>query len=139
MGCGLSTPTFPDGDLAKLVPPETPNWHLVCPPGLCTAAKAASPTFALSPDALLDVVRRVAAAQPRTTLVAERTAERRLDYVQLTRFLRFIDSISIAVVPLPEGRSGIVMYSHSNLGRSDLGANRARVEEWLAAIAAAAG
>ena len=88
---------------------------------------------------LLDVVRRVAAAQPRTTLVAERTAERRLDYVQLTRFLRFIDSISIAVVPLPEGRSGIVMYSHSNLGRSDLGANRARVEEWLAAIAAAAG
>jgi uncharacterized protein (DUF1499 family) len=136
--CGLTTPTFPEGDLAQLQPPESPNWWFVCPPGLCAAAKAEAPTFAMSADDLLALVRRVAAQQPRTTLVAERAAERRIDYVQLTRILRFVDSISTAAVALPDGRSGLIIYSHSNLGRSDMGANRARVEEWLAAITTAA-
>ncbi len=137
-GCGFTTPTFPDGDLATMTLPDVENHWFACTPGMCRAPGAEAPGFALPPDRLLAVVRQAALAQPRTTLAAERAAERRLDFVQTTRIMRFVDSISIAVAPLPDGRSGLAIYSHSNLGRKDLGANRQRVEEWIAAIETAA-
>lgn len=138
-GCGMTTPTFPEGDLAALTPPETPNYWYACSKGLCRNASAEAPSFALPPDRLLQIVRQAALAQPRTTLAADRSGERRLDFVQLTAILRFVDSISIGVAPLPDGRTGLIIYSHSNLGRGDLGANRKRVEAWIAAITEAAG
>lgn len=134
--CGMTTPTFPDGDLAAVTLPETPNYWYACSRGLCRNASAELPEFAVPPDRLLAIARQTALAQPRTSLIAER--ERRLDFTQLTAVFRFVDSISIAIVALPDGRSGLIVYSHSNLGRSDLGTNRRRVETWVAAITAAA-
>jgi uncharacterized protein (DUF1499 family) len=51
-----------------------------------------------------------------------------------TPLLRFVDTITIRVLPEAGGGSTFVAYSRSNLGLGDLGTNRRRLEEWLAQI-----
>jgi len=41
-------------------------------------------------------------------------------------------------VALPDGGSTVLIYSRSQLGRGDLGVNRARIERWIGLISNAA-
>lgn len=52
--------------------------------------------------------------------------------MQRTPLLGFPDTIDVLYVDLPDGRSSLALYSRSKLGYRDLGANRARLERWLA-------
>ena len=54
-----------------------------------------------------------------------------------TRLLNFPDLVTAQVDALPDGRSALWLYSRSLFGRSDLGTNRRRAEQWLAALDAA--
>lgn len=108
-----------DGQLAAC--PETPN---------CVSTRATAPPHAIEPihfmgsgeqaiERLLGIVEN----QPRATIV---TAEGNYLYAEFTsRIFRFVDDVEFLV---DEAEQVIHFRSASRVGRSDLGANRQRME-----------
>ena len=45
--------------------------------------------------------------------------------------MRFPDVIHLEARPMPDGRTGIMAYAAAQIGKSDLGKNRARLEALL--------
>jgi uncharacterized protein (DUF1499 family) len=126
-------------DFASLERKASPNQYLVAPGGLTPRAEpdAASPVFAVPPDGLRDAFLTVAAEAPRTKLLNRSADGLHLTLVQRSALLRFPDYIDVAVQPAPGGNgdgSTIAIYSRSRFGYSDLGVNRKRVEDWMAAL-----
>jgi uncharacterized protein (DUF1499 family) len=123
-------------DFATLTLSWKPNQFLVLPPGFTAQAKAhaESPVFAKTPDQVLDALKRVALAEPRTTVLAEDRARHQLALVQKSKTFRFPDFIDAQAVPLAAGQTALAIYSRAKLGIRDFGVNRARVERWLAAL-----
>ncbi len=124
-------------DLSTLKKHAKPNQFLVLPAGFGSETPdAQSPTFALPPERLFELVSRVVGAEPRTHIGTEDAAARRLEVVQRTPLLRFADDVTIEVVPA-DGGAALAIYSRSRVGYSDLGTNAKRVLGWLAKIRAA--
>jgi uncharacterized protein (DUF1499 family) len=123
-------------DFATLALTWRPNQFLVLPPGFAAKAKphATSPVFAKTPDQVLDALKRVALAEPRTTLLAEDRAARQLSLVQKSKTFRFPDFITVEAVPRSGGQTALAIYSRAKYGIRDFGVNRARIERWLAAL-----
>jgi uncharacterized protein (DUF1499 family) len=123
-------------DFATLTLTWRPNQFLVLPPGFKAKAKphATSPVFPKTPDQILAALRRVALAEPRTTLVAEDRNARQLFFVQKSKTFRFPDFVSVEAVPVAAGQTALAIYSRAKYGIRDFGVNRARVERWLAAL-----
>ena len=114
----------------------TPNDALACPPSLCAArSDLAPPVFALPPDQLRTALTRALAAEELLERVASDDSHLQDRYVQRTRLMRFPDTIVVRFLAAGEGRSSPALYSRSQLGRRDLGANRARIERWLKKLA----
>jgi uncharacterized protein (DUF1499 family) len=112
-----------------------PNDWLVCPAAACSAeVSAAAPTFPVSPARLLAAWRGVLAAQPRATVVASDEARLLVLAQDRTPLLRFVDTVSVRVLPAGDGGSTFAAYSRSNLGYNDLGTNRRRLEGWVAEL-----
>ena len=89
------------------------------------------------PDRLREAFLAVAAEAPRTKLLNRSADGLNLTLVQRTALLRFPDYIDVAIQPAPGGDGGsstIAVYSRSRFGYSDLGVNRKRVEDWMAAL-----
>jgi uncharacterized protein (DUF1499 family) len=127
-------------DFANLVRRETPNDALACGDGLCAAkADIAAPVFSMSAPDLFQLVQKALGQEPRLTLMAKEPDRGVLRYVQRSALLRFPDTINIKVAALAEGRATVLLYSRSQIGRGDLGVNRARIERWIGLIAEAAG
>ncbi len=128
-------------DFAALELGWRPNQFLVLPPGFIGKAEphAESPTFAGAPEQVLDALKRVALAEPRTTLLAEDQGARRLALVQRSKTFRFPDYIDIEAVPVGAGKTALAIYSRAKYGIRDFGVNRARIERWLAALKAELG
>lgn len=124
-------------NFATLVLTWRPNQFLVLPEGYKAQAKphATSPAFARTPDQVLDALKRVALAEPRTSLLAEDRAARQLSLVQKSKTFRFPDFIAVEAVPLAGGKTALAIYSRAKYGIRDFGVNRARIERWLAALA----
>ncbi|NYZ11266.1 DUF1499 domain-containing protein [Azospirillum sp. RWY-5-1] len=123
-GPGNREPVFP----AAFVSPGSPNWWLVCPPGLCAAASAESPVFAVPADRLRAEVERMLV---RDGARIEGGDARRIAAEVRTPLLRFPDLVSVEVRPLDGERSTLAILSRSVYGHSDLGTNRRRVTAWL--------
>ncbi len=130
----LSEPT--PVDFATLRLTARPNQHLVCPPGRCVGAHEESPVFDMPVGELRDRWRAMAAGRPRVRLLAETEDGLQADYVQRSARFRFPDIITVRFIPLAAEQSTLAVYSRSLYGHSDLGVNRARVESWLAELAA---
>jgi uncharacterized protein (DUF1499 family) len=77
---------------------------------------------------------RIALSAPRTTRLAGSPGDLWTTYVQRSRLWRFPDYISVRAIDLGDGMSALAIYSRSRYGASDLGVNRARVEEWMARL-----
>ncbi|MFM8990151.1 MAG: DUF1499 domain-containing protein [Alphaproteobacteria bacterium] len=127
-------------DFARLQRRNSPNDALAAPAGLAGSARTdfATPVFALDAPALRDAMARALAAEEslqRVDADARAGTER---YVQRTRLLGFPDTIDVLYVDLPDGRSTLALYSRSRIGYGDLGANRARLERWLARLTSVA-
>jgi uncharacterized protein (DUF1499 family) len=112
-----------------------PNDWLICPAGACAAkADAAPPLYPVRPGRLFAAWREVVGGQPRATVIGADEPRLLLLAQDRTPLLRFVDDVSVRVLPAPDGSSTFAAYSRSNIGRADLGTNRRRLEEWQAAL-----
>lgn len=128
-----------DVDFAELVRRQTPNDALACGEGLCAArADMAAPVFTLPAAELFYRVQQAVAEEPRLVLMAKEPERGVLRYVQRSALFRFPDTINVKVVGLPDGRSTVLLYSRSQIGRGDMGVNRVRIERWIRLIEASA-
>ena len=117
-------PTLWHVDPAETARTGKPNDFLVSPEG----GDRASPKFDLSPAALMDKIRQVALAEPRTTLLGDRDGF--MTFVQRSSLMGYPDYISVKAEAV-DGGSALYLYSRSRYGHSDLGVNKARVLRWL--------
>ena len=126
-------------DFNSLTLKDTPNQFLMCPADSACAATphAGSPVFAVTEQALRSAIIKTWSAMARTRLVAggSKPASGEIRFVQYSRWLGFPDTVSVHTYPLDGNTSTLAVYSRSQVGRSDLGVNRQRVEAWLAALA----
>jgi uncharacterized protein (DUF1499 family) len=115
---------------------STPNDALVCPDDLCRArSDLTPPVYNVGADRLRQAMAGVIASEPDVTPVESTPLSER--YVQRTRWMRFPDTINVRYIPLGADRSTIALYSRSQLGKGDLGVNKARVTRWLDKLARA--
>lgn len=119
-------------DFTRLVRRSTPNDALACPPGLCGSARAdiISPVWDVPYHELR--ARLVAAILASgAEQVAQATPGRGDRFVVRTPMIRYPDTVDMMVLPVAGGGSTVALYSRSLVGRSDLGANLARLTAWL--------
>lgn len=110
-----------------------PNDFLVLPPGLA-GADAESPLFDAPLPAMARRVDLFARSQPRVTRLAGSNEAGFITFIARSRLIGFPDYVSVKVVPQPDGRMALAIWSRSRFGYSDMGVNRARVEDWLAQL-----
>lgn len=108
-----------------------PNDALFCTPGLCEGVKVDRdlPDYADSPKSLIakiDEAMRAAAADIRR--VDDGSDPARARYVTRTPLMKFPDTNTFEAVTLENGRTGLVAYAAAQLGYSDGGNNRKRLE-----------
>lgn len=133
-------PDLGEVDFATLQRRDTPNDALACRAGVCAARfDIESPVFAIPAADLFARVSSVLAGEPRLQEAARDPAQGTLRLIQRSQWLGFPDTINVKVVALPEGGSTVLLYSRSQLGRADMGVNRARIARWVGLAEAAAG
>jgi len=107
----------------------TPNDALACSPGLCT-----EPDFEITPFddapaiAIERLSQRLLASDPLARRVDDRKDPARARFVTYSPLIRFPDMIHLEARAMPHGRTGIMAYARAQLGKSDLGKNRERLE-----------
>ncbi len=128
-------------DFETLVRRSRPNDALACPQDLCRIARPdiVPPLYPVSAERLREIVAGIAREDPETQIVYSARWEEQDRYVARTRLMRFPDTINVRIVPVAADASTIAIYSRSQIGYSDWGVNRKRIERWLDAIAARAG
>jgi len=140
--CGLGVAPLAERlalDPATLERTGRPNDFLVCPESFCTAASdRVAPILDLAPADQLRLWEELVTTSPRTRVLEVDDDRLTIHAEQQTRLMRFVDTIVVRIVPIEEGRSSFAAYSRSELGHSDMGVNRARLEDWIAELEAAA-
>jgi len=122
-------------DLQTLEPPDSPNWFLACPPGWeQPACKLRSPVYGLPVEALEAAFLAVAEKQARTTLMQLDESSLQAEFQQKSALFGFVDVVVVEFVAMGPQDSSLAVYSRSSSGYYDFGVNRARVENWLAAL-----
>lgn len=125
-------------DFASLKRRGTPNDSLVCGPDVCRAPPdLVPPLYAFPADELRRRLTAVILSDGDAEQVAKAEGAHGDRFVVRTPWLRFPDTVDVLVLPRGEGLSTLALYSRSLVGRGDLGANRRRLERWLAAPALA--
>lgn len=124
----------------RLAPHDPARWHVMPDlpgqgdemreaPGGHTAAHVT----ALPPAEALARIDAIARETPRTTVLAGSVAEGLITYVTRSRLWGFPDYTTVSAAPHPDG-ARLVIDARLRFGQSDMGVNRARVSEWLAAF-----
>lgn len=116
--------------------PQTPNSFRVLAPGATPGPEEmVSPIYAVPPAELMKAFDEMALAQPRTErLAGTPDGQSHVTYVQRTPLVAYPDYVSVRAVPVGEGQSALVILSRSRFGKSDVGVNRARITQWIAAL-----
>jgi uncharacterized protein (DUF1499 family) len=83
---------------------------------------------------LRDAVRVIEANDEDLTHVETTAGGLQDRFIARTRLMRYPDTINVRFHDLGEGRSSLSLYSRSQIGRSDFGVNRARLEGWIAEL-----
>jgi uncharacterized protein (DUF1499 family) len=127
-------------DFSTLKLKDTPNQYLVCPEDYCAApAHAVAPNFPVPVQELQDAWFELVSTQPSTRVIASDEAARQFDIETLTPLVGFPDTITVRCLETPDGGSTMAIYSRSFYGKSDLGANKKRLDAWLGQLAARLG
>ncbi len=121
-------------DPAVVERPGFPGHFLVRPED----GDSTGPVFAEDPAAVLAAFDAVALSTPRTQRLVGAVADGHVTYLSRSALWGFPDYISVRAVPA-EGGTRLLIFSRLRFGSSDLGVNRARVEQWLAATQARLG
>lgn len=120
-------------DLAK---GPKPNQALVCPRQLCNADSVdrVSPIYDLPALQLREELLNGLRSEADLLRVDDGEDPLKLRFVQRTQLMRYPDTIRIRIIPVGETRSTLALYSQSQIGYSDLGVNRDRLDRWLARL-----
>ncbi len=136
---GLWRSSFGPPDLgpvafAALERRRSPNDALVCPKDVCPNARpdVEPPLFPFPAARLRALVSEAALSEPDTVLVQSGAEQDR--YLVRTRLMRFPDTVVAQVIAREGERSTLALYSRSQIGRSDFGVNRRRLERWVERI-----
>ena len=125
-------------DRAAPVRTDTPNDALLCTRGLCENVEVDTelPDFPGPPARLIEEIDAAMRASGEIYRRVDDGADpARVRYVTFSPLMRFPDTNSFEAVPLEEtGRVGLVAYARAEIGRSDLGKNRQRLERIAAAL-----
>ena len=114
----------------------SPNDALACPEDVCKApADIEAMLYPVTARDLRITFAKVIASEPRVTTIDADATTLTDRYIQRTGRLGFPDTIVVQFFDRPDGRSTLAIYSRSQLGESDLGANKARIERWLSKLA----
>jgi len=126
-------------DFATLQKPDKPNAYLACTAATCPsyAPDMQAPLFEMDAAALKALATTVWGNQLGVTLVEAPASGTSMRFVQRTPWLKFPDTISVRFVPVSDKQSTLAIYSRSQIGYSDLGANETRVKHWLDMLAKA--
>jgi hypothetical protein len=114
-----------------------PNDALLCTPGLCdgVAVDTGLPDYAGPPERLIAEIDEAMRASGEIYRRVDDTSDpARARYVTWTPLMRFPDTSSFEVVPLESGRVGLVAYGRAQIGYSDRGVNRRRLEKIAARL-----
>lgn len=112
-----------------------PNQYLVCPAGFCEeVTDQTSPVFNVSVDKLRQILASIETADTNFTKVNSDADELRQKYIWRSLIWRFPNLISVEIIPVENEQSTIAIYAQAQLGQSDLGANKAFVDELLRKI-----
>ncbi|GAB4355563.1 MAG: hypothetical protein Kow0026_14800 [Oricola sp.] len=121
------------GAFDRLAPVRAPrpNDALLCTRGLCNGVTvdAVLPDYPGPPERLIvriDEVMRMSGEIWRR--VDDTSDPARARYVTWTPLMRFPDTSSFEAVPLENGRVGLVAYGRAQIGYSDGGVNRRRLQ-----------
>lgn len=124
-------------DPAAIVRPSTPNTALAAPAGFAPWPDLDTPLYNVPQAVLFADVEKLAAGEPRTFLQHVFADRLQAQYVVRSAAFNFPDLVMAQVLPGPDaGSARLVLWSRSVYGRSDFGANKARVRAWLAALSA---
>lgn len=127
-------------DFATLARRDTPNDALACLPEFCAApADVPAPVFAKSFGDVFLSIQDAVVREPGLEQVGADAEQGTLRFVQRSRLLGFPDTINVKVVPTKDGGTAVLLYSRSQIGRGDMGVNRARIERWIKMISARVG
>ncbi len=122
-------------DLTTLTRPSSPNSTFVAPPDFSRARRdAEAPLFACNWTRLAEAWDRAVTTFPRTAEHNRSSDGRQRTYVQRTALMGYPDVITIEFVALEDNQSSVAIYSRSQYGYSDFGANRRRVNAWLRSL-----
>ena len=109
-----------------------PNDYIVAPEGLRSEKPdRISSVRSGSPKELLFQFDSIAGAV--STRIAGSLETLHITYVKRTPLMGYPDYISVKAVEV-DGSAALVIYSRSRFGKSDFGANRERIDRWLAQI-----
>ena len=112
-----------------------PNQYLVCPKELCTAvAHREAGVYEVSASELHRAWDEFVTRQPGVTFLGGDDQSGYYDYEVRTPLLRFPDTVTVWFIPISTTRSTLAVYSRSHYGYSDGGANKRRVDAWLAEL-----
>lgn len=138
--CGFAAagglPVPPLIDAAHIARPSSPNTALAAPVGFTPSPDIITPPYKVSADRLFALVQEVAGSQARTYQAAFYPGQLQVHYVARSAVFNFPDLIMMQVCEETPATSGLIVYSRSVYGHSDLGVNRRRVKAWLAALQA---
>lgn len=112
---------------------SSPNYCLVCPKGFCGDFRPniVSPEFNLDVSNLRTEFNKLVLQEPNVVQVGSDDDRFEDRYIQRSGIWRFPDTITVRFIELEKGRSTLAAYSRSQIGYSDLGANKKRMERWL--------
>lgn len=120
-------------DFSSLKLTHRPNQFLLAPEGLCQNATPhqLSTLYSATPDRVYAAWKEIVAGSPRTEIRHENKKTLHIEAVQRSTLFRFKDRINFAAFASEADQSTIAIYSRSHVGYSDLGANKARIQNWV--------
>lgn len=131
----------------RLAPSDAQVWHVdPTDPALRSGdglyllrdgADAPSPTYASPAQAVLARLAEIAAATPRTRILAGSPQEGRITFVTRSAVMGFPDYTTVAALPEGDSGSRLVIYARLRFGQRDFDVNKTRVQGWLATLAEA--
>ncbi len=86
------------------------------------------------PAEALERARQIAESQPSWRVTHTDAAAGTVEAIATTRLFHFQDDIAVRVRPGTEGGSLVDMRSKSRVGKGDMGANAARIRQFMVAL-----
>jgi uncharacterized protein (DUF1499 family) len=115
---------------------KSANDALACPQGLCTAkVDVPAPLYKGSAKELRAAFAKVITFEPQVERVHTNDETLTDRYLQRSKLMQYPDTLVVQFFDRPGGRATLALYSRSQVGESDLGVNRQRIDRLLLNLA----